>query len=106
MIKDTALPEGARQQAEQLGIADIVVGIPSFRNATTISYVTEVVSRGLTQYFPGMKGLIVDSDGGSSDNTCQACLAAPSAPEIPKIAFTYEGLPGKGSAMRAIFEVA
>src|ERR671937_407793 len=61
---------------------------------------------------------IVVSDGGSEDATIMTARAAgvgdlaerylvdPSTPEPRKVAFAYGGLPGKGSAFRAVFEVA
>lgn len=46
---------------------DIVVGIPSFNNAETIEHVVKMSAKGIQSM--GLKGLIVNSDGGSTDGT-------------------------------------
>lgn len=105
------------QQIELLGHADIVVGIPSFNNAHTIAHVVRAVQAGLAKYFPDHKAVIVNSDGGSGDGT-MAVVQDTSIPDFEtillqhriepvfKMAFPYSGIPGKGSAFRAVFEVA
>jgi hypothetical protein len=82
--------------------ADIVVGIPSFRNAATIGHVTEAAAEGLRRNFPNMRALIVNADGGSEDGTRDRVRA--SADGMPIVTGRYEGRSGKGSAFRAIFE--
>src|SRR5947207_5495049 len=82
--------------------ADIVVGIPSFRNAATIGHVTEVAAEGLRRNFPNMRAVIVNADGGSEDVTRDRVRA--SADGMPIVTGRYEGRSGKGSAFRAIFE--
>ena len=104
-------------QIEKIGTADIVVGIPSYNNAHTIAHVVKAVQAGLAKYFPEHKAVIVNSDGGSSDGTMEvvyntsisdfdAILLHHRIAPISKIAFPYSGIPGKGSAFRAIFEIA
>ncbi|HZD00613.1 MAG TPA: glycosyl transferase family 2 [Actinomycetes bacterium] len=97
---------------------DLLIGIPSFQNANTIGHVVRAVEAGLRKYFPNRRSLIVVSDGDSTDGTRRAALAAttegdeevllldPKAEVPDKLAFTYTGLSGKGSAFRAIFTVA
>lgn len=93
-------------QIQNLKQADVVVGIPSFRNAKTIAHVVKSVSAGLTRYFKGLKAVIVNSDGGSEDKTREVFLAAEVNPHISKIATPYKGIAGKGSAFHTIFEIA
>jgi glucosylglycerate synthase len=97
---------------------DLLIGIPSFQNANTIGHVVRAVEAGLRKFFPRQRSLIVISDGDSTDGTRSAALSATTAgqeeillvdpkAELPdKLAFTYTGLSGKGSAFRAIFTVA
>ena len=106
MDEGTALPEEAVVELRDMGFADIVVGIPSFHNVETISRVVEIVGRGLALHFPRLRGAVVNSDGGSEDGTREAALAAPLPPRTGRLVTTYRGLPGKGSALRAIFEAA
>jgi len=105
------------QQIEQFGKADIVVGIPSFNSAHTIGHVVRAVQAGLAKYFPECKAVIVNSDGGSSDGTMEVVhntsigdfgtiLLHHRIEPVLKMAFPYSGIPGKGSAFRAVFEVA
>src|SRR5438093_11964187 len=82
--------------------ADLVVGIPSFRNAATIGHVTQAAAEGLRAHFPDARAVIVNADGGSEDGTPDRVRA--SADGIPTIAGRYQGRSGKGSAFRAIFE--
>ncbi|MDD3717947.1 MAG: glycosyltransferase [Actinomycetota bacterium] len=98
-------PEVIRR-CEEIGCADIVVGIPSFRNADTIAHVVQAAAAGMVKYFPGLRPVIVNSDGGSTDDTVDVVLQTPVPPEVEKIVTPYKGLPGKGSAFNAIFEIA
>jgi glucosylglycerate synthase len=84
------------------GRADLVVGIPSYRNAATIGHVTEAAADGLRLNFPDMRAVIVNADGGSEDGTSDRVRA--SADGMPTVTGRYQGKSGKGSAFRAIFE--
>ena len=86
-----------------LGKFDIVVGIPSFNNATTIAHVARTAAMGIKNL--GLKGLIANSDGGSKDGTVEAFLKSDTF-DVTKVSIQYEGIPGKGSAVRALFEIA
>src|SRR5438128_5859022 len=84
------------------GQADLVVGIPSYRNAATVGHVARATAEGLRRYFPDARALIVNADGGSEDGTVERVRA--SADGVPVVAGSYRGRSGKGSALRAIFE--
>lgn len=103
----TALRDRARRRLEELGHADIIVGIPSYNVAPTIGHVVTVVSKGLERYFPDKRALIIIADGGSVDDTREeADRIQPNSFNIEKMIFIYRGVPGKGSAIRAILEAA
>ncbi len=101
-----------------MGSADLMVGIPSFGNAETIGYVVRAATAGMVQYFPDLKPILVNSDGGSPDDTPRVAISTESPDYIEKIilisprhklqriSFTYPGISGKGTAVRALFEVA
>src|SRR3990172_4779140 len=106
-----------REHLENIRSADILVGIPSYNNARTIGHVVRAVQAGLAKYFPDRKAVLVNSDGGSTDGTIdvvnrtaiedfQSILLQHRIEPVFKIATPYLGLPGKGSAFRAIFEIA
>jgi glycosyltransferase involved in cell wall biosynthesis len=84
---------------------DIVVGIPSYNNSNTIKYVVETAAKGLGQFFPSLRGCIINSDGGSTDNTEEVFYSASSS-GTDLLSFRYRGISGKGSAMRSIMEKA
>lgn len=91
-----------RRGVATVGSADVVVGIPSYNNAGTIGHVARAVVEGLREGFPGLRWALVSSDGGSRDGTPDVVIRE--AQGVPVIAGAYVGLPGKGSALRAIFE--
>ena len=114
---DELFPSELKARLEQLGEADIVVGIPSYNNARTIGQVVRAVSVGLAKYFPTRRSVIVNSDGGSKDNTQQVVMQVEAGAEdlllvlhpvnaSQRISTPYHGVPGKGSAFRTIFAVA
>jgi len=114
---DNFLPSELIARLKETGDVEIVAGIPSYNNARTIGQVVRAVAAGLGKYFPECKAIIVNSDGGSKDGTHEAVLNAevdhsalfqvthPVNP-VRRITTAYAGIPGKGSAFRAIFAVA
>jgi len=46
-VPQTTLAPAIRDDIERLGQADIMVGIPSFKNAATIGYVVRAAQAGL-----------------------------------------------------------
>lgn len=112
-----ALNKDARRAAESIRQADIVVGIPSYNNARTIGHVVRAACAGLAKYFPQMKAVIINSDGGSTDGTPQAVLSThvedahllllnTPLSGVHRLSLPYHGIPGKGSAFRLIFQMA
>lgn len=118
MKSESSLTEEARGQIEEMGKADILVGIPSFNNEKSVGHVVRAVQFGLAKYFPRFRSVVINSDGGSTDRTREIVketniysdldtlfIRHPVSPA--KILSTpYYGIPGKGSAFKAIFEAA
>jgi glycosyltransferase involved in cell wall biosynthesis len=116
--RQSALDDDGLAEVRRIGSADIMVGIPSFGNAETIGYVVRAATAGMVQYFPELKPVLVNSDGGSPDDTPRVAVSTESPDYLEKvilvsprhklqrISFTYEGTSGKGTAVRALFEVA
>jgi glycosyltransferase involved in cell wall biosynthesis len=102
----TALRQPTRRQLERLGSAEIVIGVPCFNNESTIEHVIRTVEEGLHQYYPDNKCVVVIADGGSVDDSREESEELVSSPWIERIITIYRGLPGKGSALRAIFEAS
>lgn len=102
----TALREYARRRLEALEHADILVGIPSYNSQKSIAHVVRMAERGMKEYFPGMRGCVMVADGGSTDDTREECKEVNPSPWNEKLITIYRGIPGKGSALRAVFEAA
>src|SRR5438874_11855730 len=108
-------PAAAPMEEAAAEHVDIIIGIPSYNNARTIAQVVRAANAGLAKYFPHYTSMIVNSDGGSKDGTREAVLSSQvedmhlllvSHPVTPvqRLSVPYDGVPGKGSAFRLIFE--
>ena len=118
MNYQNTLHEEAREKLEEVGKADILVGIPSYNNEQTIGQVVRAVQFGLAKYFPKNRAVIMNCDGGSTDRTreivkktsvytnLETILVQHPVHPAPTFATSYYGLAGKGSAFKAIFEMA
>src|SRR6185503_6983458 len=115
------LTPAIREEIARLERADIMVGIPSFKNATTIGYVVRAAQAGLVQYFPDLRPVVVNSDAGSPDGTgrvvveteppdyIERILLVRPTNKLSRVSLTYpeiDGIGGKGAALRTIFEMA
>jgi hypothetical protein len=120
-MPSSALPQAIREEVSRLGSADIMVGIPSFKNAATIGYVVRAAQAGLVQYFPDLRPVLVNADAGSPDGTqrvvveteppdyVESILLVRPRNRLQRISLTYpeiDGVGGKGAALRTIFEIA
>ncbi len=116
-MSNIILRKEVREWLDTLGTADLLVGIPSYNNARTIGHVVRAVQAGLAKYFPECTAVLVNSDGGSTDGTrevveqaavedFQQILIPARVPTFFKTATLYQGVPGKGSAFRTVFEIA
>ena len=120
-MPETTLMPAVRDEVARLGRADIMVGIPSYRNAATIGYVVRAAQAGLVQYFPDLRPVVVNSDAGSSDGTgrvvveteppdyVERILLVRPKNRLTRVSLTYPevaGTGGKGAALRTIFEMA
>lgn len=100
----TALRPWAIRRLEKIGQVDLVVGIPCFNNDSTIEHVIDMVSEGIAKYYNNFRTVVIISDGGSTDDTRELARDKTIYPFIEKLVTIYRGIPGKGSALRMIFE--
>ncbi len=85
--------------------ADIVIGIPSYNEASSISFPTQQADKGLSKYYPDRSAAIINCDNNSPDNTRQAFTQT--LTKTPKIYIsTEEGVTGKGNNLRNLFAKA
>jgi glycosyltransferase involved in cell wall biosynthesis len=86
------------------GSLDIVVGVCTKNCADTVAGVLKTVDRGLAQFFPSKRILIVVSDGFSTDATQEKVQTTEMTTEV---VFTPQtGGLGKGNGVRTILEIA
>ena len=83
-----------------------MLGIPSHRNGRTIGEVVDALVEGTSRYLGDMHVVLVNADGGSSDNTTRFVRNAELPPNMERMVTIYNGTSGKGSGIRAILEVA
>jgi len=85
--------------------ADIIVGIPSYNEAKSISYPTQQASKGLKQFFQDKRSVIINCDNNSTDGTEEVFLNTNT--DIPKMYIsTPPGVKGKGNNFRNLFAKA
>jgi len=104
-VQATALRDDARAWIERVQAADVLVAIPSYKNAATIGHVVRMAAEGLARHFPGVKAAIVNMDGDSPDGTRDAVRNTPVPEGIAVLTTVYQGISGKGSALCAAFEM-
>jgi len=88
---------------EKITSAEIVVAIPSYNEADSISYPVIQADEGLRSYFGDKKAVIVNCDNNSPDGTGDAFIETPT--QTPKIYLsTPEGVKGKGNNFKNLFK--
>jgi glycosyltransferase involved in cell wall biosynthesis len=102
----SALFPSTRNILEKIEPVDILIGIPSYNNAQTISFVIYQAAKGLETYFPDKKAVIFVSDGNSQDDTLAVVRKLRLSSQVQVIPSIYNGVSGKGSAIKAILEAA
>jgi glycosyltransferase involved in cell wall biosynthesis len=85
--------------------AEIVVGIPSYKESDSIGSVTGKVDEGLVKYFDRKDCVIINVDNNSPDDTKGAFMSQKT--RLPKLYLsTPPGVKGKGRNIRNLFEAA
>ena len=83
--------------------ADLVVCIPSYNEADSISFPAQIASQGMAKYFPDAKSVLINCDNNSPDGTRDVFLDTPT--ETPKIYLSTEpGVKGKGNNFKNLFK--
>ncbi len=115
-----ALPQEIERRLGRIGTADIVIGIPTFNNAATITDVIGAAQSGLHASFAAARSVIVHVDGGSHDTTVELASNVTSTngseQHVLQLSQQLDGVtqravahyvkPAKGIACRIVFEVA
>lgn len=105
------------RQLMAVGQVDVLVGIPTYNNATSVGLVVKAVHVGFARYFRRERTLLMSSDGGSTDGTldvvqsatpddAEALTALHSLRTMHRVGAPYHGQPGMARALRTIFAAA
>jgi hypothetical protein len=100
-----------------VGHVDMLVGVPTLNNAATIRPVVRAVHQAFARYFPRDRTVLINSDGGSDDDTpslvrnasaddTETLTVSHSLRTVHRISAPYHGVPGKGNALRQIMTAA
>ena len=88
---------------EKIKKTEMVVCIPSYNEADSISYPITQADKGLEKYFKEIEAVIINCDNNSPDNTRQVFLDTPT--KTPKIYLSTDpGIKGKGNNFRNLFQ--
>lgn len=91
------------ENPEKINRAEIVVGIPSYKEENSISRVTSKVDQGLIKFFSRKDCVIINVDNNSPDGTKDAFLNTKT--RTPKLYIsTPKGIKGKGRNIKNLFE--
>jgi len=103
---ESALPPETSKLISFMGPAQLVVGIPSYRNIATVEKVVHTVAQGMDLHYRHLRPVLINTDGHSFDQTLDTAMNTPVPSSVRRVGTRYHGLPGKGSAVRAILEIA
>jgi hypothetical protein len=110
----STLSDAFLKQLMAVGQVDVLVGLPTLNNAATVVDVVRAVHWSFTRDFPRLRTVMINSDGGSTDGTPELIRAASftdadvvqtshSLRTLHRVVAPYHGLPGKHTALRALF---
>ncbi|MDM8530226.1 hypothetical protein QUF63_03580 [Anaerolineales bacterium HSG25] len=98
----------AQQQLKQIHHADLVIGLPSYKNPSQAAYVARMALHGAAVHYPNLRTVLVNADAGFDPLTRQAVLgqALNNGYQAPVISGRYNGPFGRGNAIAAILDAA
>ena len=69
MAEEALLTDDFLRQLINVGEVDILIGLPTYNNAQTITPVLGAIQAGILKFFPRERAVIINADGGSQDGT-------------------------------------
>ena len=117
MPQDNLLSDELLHDLMAVGEVDILVGVPTLNNASTIGLVVQAVHKAFATHFRRERTVLINSDGGSTDGTpalvrdsslddADTLTVSHSLRTMHRISTPYHGMPGKGTALRQILAAA
>lgn len=117
MAEESILTDDFLRELINVGEVDILIGVPTYNDAETVGQVLQALRAGLLQYFPRLRAVIINADGGSKDAT-QDLVRAASISDLQHgsdlralrtlhcISTQYPGGASKGTALHTILAAA
>ncbi|MDX1524373.1 MAG: hypothetical protein R3264_22270, partial [Anaerolineae bacterium] len=98
----------AQGEIKKIGQADLVIGLPSYKNPKRAAQVAQAALAGAHQHYPHLRTVLVNVDAGLASNTRRAVRQQQPAngSNCTVVAGRYEGLLGHGSAVAAALDAA
>lgn len=117
MAEESFLADEFLRQLMSVGEVDLLIGIPSYNNATTLGQTLQSVEESLRQNFVRERAVILNVDGGSADETRQIFVQSSdrrdvahkgltSLRTIHRISCEYDRSPSQGIALRNVVAAA
>jgi glucosylglycerate synthase len=117
VAEETFLSDEFVRKLTAVGEVDILVGVPTLNNRSTIEQVVNAVQLGLVKYFPRERTVLINPDSGSSDGTpkvvtdssiqdFRTLLSASPLRTVHRITTFCGGADGKSNAWRTILAAA
>ena len=99
---------GVQRQLKKIGQADLVIGLPTYKNPVTAAQVARVALEGVHQYYPDLRMVLINADAGLAPTTRRAVASQTfkNGHDSAIITGRYEGLLGQGSATAALLDAA
>jgi hypothetical protein len=73
---------GAQRQLKKVGEADLVIGLPTYKNPYTAAHVARVALEGARTYYPQLRTVLINADAGLKATTRRAVMAQASAADM------------------------
>ena len=117
MAEESFLADDFIRQLMSVGEVDLLVGIPSYNNASSIGQTLQSVEESVRQNFVRERAVILNVDGGSGDETRHVFerinepreaghKGLTSLRTIHRVSCTYDRSPSQGLALRSILAAA
>ena len=117
MAEDIFLDDDFLRQLMSVGEVDLLVGVPSYNNAATIGQTVRIIEDSFQQSFVRDRVVIVNVDGGSTDDTTARALeqdqqrnsghkGLTTLRTIHRVSAQYARAPTQGIALRSILASA
>jgi hypothetical protein len=102
------LRPGAQRQLKKIREADLVIGLPTLKNAPNAARVARVALTGACQHYHDLHTVLINADVGLKATTRQdiAAQASVNGHHCAVVTGRYDGSVGRGSAIAALLDAA